>query len=488
MVALVAGLAGAAVWRAKRGPASAPDVPAVAPGTGAVPAEQAPAPVTADPRPALLAARATVTCDGGAGEAAFVSPERVIAGLACPEGAAQVRLSDGRELLARALAGPFPGTSLLELPGAAAAYLPPGEASALTEGAPLLVGALGGNPATPVEVTARGLVPVGGLPMLRVEGAPGPLSGPAVDAKGSFVGIAPATPPDPDRPGLLVPAEAFATLLGRSAPPAWTRAAEEAADDERRVQGELWNALRRSPVLLAAGPEVDGVTAVVVVVSRGRPPIEELRLAVDPPARDCETSARIVDWRTGARASDGLPVPSEIGARLARLSPPPGGGSVWIGRGKARLACNPADLAPGATLLVPGSDPPRRVPFPVGAAGAPRPGPPGLAVPGPTPPPPADEDGMARAAAAEEAAAWEIGWRQAFQEANDRLAAARRSRLDVEAQREEARSNLQWVLEQQLDGDVEAARLEEKRAEQALHDLDVRASRAAVPRAWRRSP
>ena len=100
------------------------------------------------------------------------------------------------------------------------------------------------------------------------------------------------------------------------------------------------------------------------------------------------------------------------------------------------------------------------------------------------PDPAADLD---RAAAAEEEVAWEVGWRQAFREANDRVAQAKQARMDIQAQREEARGNFQYVLEQQLDGDLEVARLEERRAAEALQDLDRRASLAAVPRAWRRA-
>jgi hypothetical protein len=59
--------------------------------------------------------------------------------------------------------------------------------------------------------------------------------------------------------------------------------------------------------------------------------------------------------------------------------------------------------------------------------------------------------------------------------------------MDIQGQREEARGNLQYVLEQQLEGDLEVARLEERRAAEALQDLDRRASLAAVPRAWRRA-
>ena len=153
--------------------------------------------------------------------------------------------------------------------------------------------------------------------------------------------------------------------------------------------------------------------------------------------------------------------------------------------GVASLDCDPGQVADGATLSIPGSDPPVPVPFPRLALAAARPpaGDPGEAavVQG------SPEDAAALAAAAEEEAAWEMGWRQAFREANDRVAQARQRRLDIQAQREEARGNFQYVLEQQLDGDLEIARLEEKRAEEALGELDRRASLAAVPRAWRRA-
>jgi hypothetical protein len=88
--------------------------------------------------------------------------------------------------------------------------------------------------------------------------------------------------------------------------------------------------------------------------------------------------------------------------------------------------------------------------------------------------------------AAEEAAAFEAGWRQAFQEANARIALAEQRRAAIEAERDQARGNFQYVLEEQLSADLEVAKLEQRRAEEALHELDRRASLAAVPRAWRR--
>jgi multidrug efflux pump subunit AcrA (membrane-fusion protein) len=158
---------------------------------------------------------------------------------------------------------------------------------------------------------------------------------------------------------------------------------------------------------------------------------------------------------------------------------------LWLGTGLSRIDCDPAGVADGATLSIPGSDPPAPVPFPRSALAL-APGRAGEA---------GDEavvavnpqEALARAAAAEEEAAWEMGWRQAFREANDRVAQARQRRLDIQAQREEARDNYQIVLEQQLDAELEIARLEEKRAEEALGELDRRASLAAVPRLWRRA-
>jgi hypothetical protein len=262
-------------------------------------------------------------------------------------------------------------------------------------------------------------------------------------------------------------------------------AAEQAADLDRQAQGELWNRLQRSAVLLSATPGPDGLALVVARVARGRPPAEMVRLMVDPPARDCDPIGRILDWRTGPGAFEGLPVPAEVLSRLVRLAPMAGGGSVWVGMGLSRIDCDPARVADGTTLSIPGSDPPAPVPLPRAAlAASPRP----VGESGDEAGVAADpQDAQARAAAAEEDAAWETGWRQAFREANERIAQARQRRLDLQAQREEARGNFQYALEQQLDADIEIARLEEKRAEEALADLDRRASLAAVPRAWRRA-
>ena len=374
---------------------------------------------------------------------------------------------------------------MLDLPGASASFVSSGAATALADGAPLLVALEGAGPETVGEAVARGLVPLDGLPLLRGEEAAGPLAGPVVDGAGKLVGVAPSAPPDPARPWLAVPVEAFAGLLGRDAPAAWTAAAEQAADEDRRAQGDLWNRIHRSAVLLSATPGPNGLALVVARAASGRPPAETVRLAVDPPARDCDPTGRIVDWRTGPRALDGVPLPREVAARLGRLAPPAGGGSVWMGMGLARLDCDPAGVAGGATISIPGSDPPAPVPFPrsglvvsAGASGDSQQA--AVVVSSP-------QDDLDRAAVAEEAVAWEAGWRQAFRDANDRVARAKQRRLDVQAQRDEARGNFQYVIEQQLEGDLEIARLEERRAVEALDDLDRRASLAAVPRAWRRA-
>jgi hypothetical protein len=124
------------------------------------------------------------------------------------------------------------------------------------------------------------------------------------------------------------------------------------------------------------------------------------------------------------------------------------------------------------------------VPFPFAQAVPPPPDPPGPAA-SPAGAPSSDA-ALAAAQEAEEAAAFEMGWRQAFREANQRIAQARLHRQDLTAQRDEARSNFQIALEQQLDGDIEAAKLEERRAQEALDELDRRASLGSVPREWRR--
>ena len=483
VAAVVLVSAAAVAWQATRR-TSAPTAPGEAPPVAVEP-PPLPPPELPDPRPRFLAARATFVCGGATGEAIFVTPERALASIPCREGQGQVHLSDGRDLLARALPGAPPGTAVLDLPGAAASFVTPGSASGLPDGAALLVALEGAGPETVGEATARGLVPVDGLPLLRAEEAAGPLAGPVVDAGGNLVGVAPSASPDPARPWLAVPIEAFARSLGRDVPSGWAVAAGQAADEDRRAQGELWNRLHRSAVLLSATPGPNGLALVVARAARGRPPAEAVRLVVDPPARDCDPSGRIVDWRSGPHAFDGLPVPAEVLSRLVRLTPPAPGDAVWVGIGSSSIECDPGLVPEGATLSIPGSDPPVPVPLPRSALAPARPpaGDPGEAADAQAGP----QDAAALAAAAEEEAAWEMGWRQAFREANDRIAQARQRRLDIQAQREEARGNFQYVLEQQLDGDLEVARLEEKRAEEALGELDRRASLAAVPRAWRRA-
>jgi hypothetical protein len=437
-----------------------------------------------DPRPRFLAARATLRCGDAAGEAVFVAPDRALGSVECPEGQGQLRLSDGRELLARARPGAPRGTSVLDLPGAAAPFVPIGASTGLPDGAPLLVALEGGGPEVVGEATFRGLLPLGGRPVLRAEDAAGPLAGPVVDAAGNLVGVVPSAPPDPARPWLAVPVEALATVLGREVPAAWGTAAELAADEDRRALGELWNRLQRSPVLLAAVPGGEGLELVVARAALGRPPAEAIRLAIDPPARDCTLTARVVEWRSGRGAFVGSPVAPEVLGRLERLVPPPGGGAVWMGRGQAQVDCDLPRVADGATLAIPGSDPILPVPFPrAGLAGSPA-----RAAPGQGMADPVEEAAaaQARAAAAEEESAREIGWRTAFREANGRILQAKERVRALQAERDDARGNLQFVLEQQLDGDLEVARLEVKRAEAALDDLDRRASLDAVPRAWRR--
>ncbi|MEI6224598.1 MAG: hypothetical protein WCS72_07585 [Deltaproteobacteria bacterium] len=479
VAAVVLVSAAAVTWQATRR-APAPPALVTPPAAITVPAETPAAPAPPDPRPAFLAARASFACGSATGEAVFVAPERALASIACPAGQGQLRLADGRDLLARVVPGAPAGSSVLAVPGAAAPFLPPADATGLSDGAPLLVGLEGAGRETIGEATARGLVPIDGLPLLRAEEAAGPLAGPVVDSGGKVVGLVPSEPPDPARPWLALPVEAFAGPLARSVPRAWEVAAEQAADEDRRAQGDLWNRLHRSAVLLAATPAVDGPLLVVARAVNGRPPAEMIRLAVDPPARDCNPYVRIADWRNGPRALDGVRARPDLLARLARLVPPPGGGTLWIGRGQGRLDCDRAGVADGATLSIPGSDPPAPVLFP-------RSGPEGPTAPAEVAVVAVDpEDPVARAAAAEEAAAWELGWRQAFRDANGRVAETKRRRLDLQAQREEARGNFQYALEQQLDTDIEVARMEERRALEALDDLDRRASLAEVPRMWRR--
>jgi hypothetical protein len=478
--------AAAVTWQATRRtrpptlPAPAPETVAPTPAPPSGPATEAP-----DPRPRFVAARATLTCGGATGEAVFVAPDRALGSLPCLEGQGQLHLSDGRDLLGRTAPGAPSGTSILDLPGAAASFLPPGASTALAEGAPLLVGLEGGGTEVIGEASARGFTPVAGVALLRAEEAAGPLAGPVVDARGSLVGIVPSSPPDPGRPWLAVPVEAFAGQLAREVPEAWRKVAEEAADVERRAQGDLWGRLRGpAAVLLAAVPGSQGLDLFVARAVAGRPPAETVVLALTPPVRGCKLAGRIVDWSTGPRVFDRAPVPAEVLGRLNRLVVPVGGGSVWMGRGSARLDCDLSGVAEDATLAVEGSDPVVPVPFPRAgladalARGERR----GAEV--------AQQEDQAAAqdlaARAEEEAAREIGWRNAFREANARIAQAKEHVRAIQAQRDDARGNFQYVLEEQLDGDLEAARLEVKRAELALDDLDRRASLDAVPRAWRR--
>jgi hypothetical protein len=483
-VAVILLSAAAVTWQSTRRTArSAPPAAEPAPASAPVPPAP-PAAEVADPRPRFLAARATLTCGDSTGEAIFVAPDRALGSVECREGEGQLRLSDGRELLARAAPRAPPGTSILDLPGAAAPHVPTGSATAQADGAPLLVALEGAGPEVIGEATARGFAPVGGHSLLRAEDAAGPLAGPVLDAAGRLVGIVPSLPPDPARPWLAVPVEAFAGLLGREAPAAWREAEEQAADEERRAQGDLWNLIRRTPVLLAAVPGPDGLSLVVARAAAGRPPAEAVRLVLEPKVRDCLLAGRIEEWRTGPRAFDGQPVEAEVLARLKQIAPPAGGGSVWMGLGHAAIDCDLAAVADGSTLAIPGSDPAIPVLFPrAGLVDARARGGRRAVAAEPVETQEAAQD---RAAAAEEEAAREVGWRQAFREANARIAQSKQRLRDLRAEREQARGNFQYALEEQLNGDIEVGRLEEKMALEALDDLDRRASLDAVPRAWRR--
>ncbi len=477
-VALAIGIAVVAGRVPRRPPEpAAPPPPSPAPAPGA--AEPAP-----DPRPIFLAARAALRCGPERGEAVFVEPELAVGSVGCREGDPQLLLPDGRELLARLVAGAPPGTSVLRVPGAAAPRVPVGSAVALLDGAPLLVALEGSGPGVVGEATARGFANLDGTALLRVEDAGGPLGGPVVDATGRLVAMAPSSPPDPARPVLAVPVEAFATLLGVAPPEAWTAVRDQAVDAERRIQGDLWNRLVRAPMLVAAPVGDDGLDLVVARASAGRPAAETVRLVLQPVARNCTLAGRIVEWATGPRAFDGLGVPGVVAARLGRLVPPPGAAAVWAGRGRAEIDCDLSAVAGGTTVSIPGTDPVEPVPFPRDAlvpalerwAG--------------------NQAGVARsraetvasdaAQAAEAAAAFEAEWRQAFREAHARIAEARGRRKAIEAERDQARGNFQYVLEQQLSDDLENARLDERRAEEALHELDRRASLEAVPRTGRK--
>jgi len=447
-------------------------------------AAPSPAPEAPDPRPAFLAARAALACGESRGEAIFIAPDRALGSVECPEGQGQLHLSDGRDLLARASPGAPPGTSILDLPGAAAPFVSPGSATSLPPGAPLLVALEGAGPGVVGEATARGFASVAGAPLLRAEDAAGPLAGPVVDARGSLVGIVPSQA-EGDRASLAVPIEAFAGPLGREVSDGWRAAVGQAVDEERRAQGDLWGRLRgQAPVLLAAVPGPEGLELLVARAGAGRPPAEVVRLALAPPVRDCKLEGRIVDWSTGSRVLDGTPVPENLRGRLTRLVAPAGGGSVWLGRGHVPLDCDLSRLQDGATLTIEGSDPVAPVPLPragLEEALARRAGQAAVSERQET-----QAQAQDRAAQAEEEAAREVGWRNAFREANGRIAQAKERVRAIQAERDDARGNFQYVLEQQLDGDLEAARLEEKRAEMALDDLDRRASLDAVPRAWRR--
>ena len=155
-----------------------------------------------------------------------------------------------------------------------------------------------------------------------------------------------------------------------------------------------------------------------------------------------------------------------------------------MGRGFAKVDCDLSGVADGATLAIPGSDPPAPVPFPRGPLAEAKARSAGQDVAAEQVE--SQEAAQDRAAAAEQEAAREIGWRNAFREAHARIAQAKQRRLAILAERDAARGNFQYVVEEQLNGDLEVARLEEKRALEILDDLDRRASLDAVPRAWRR--
>lgn len=372
---------------------------------------------------------------------------------------------------------------------------------ALGDGEGLLVALEGAGAGTIAEATSRGLVPTDGRPLLAVAEAAAPIAGPVADLRGALVAVVPAQVHDPARaldpagPGLAVPIEAFASHLGRAVTPAWEAATVRAVDEERRAAADLWNALARSAVLLSAGDRGGGSLALVAGrVSAGRPPAEVVRLVVAPSAPACDLFGRITEWRTGPRALDGVALPPGLRARLLRLPAPATGMKLWVGAGTGRVACEESAVPEGAVLAVLGSDPPAAVayPRPADPGKGDRPG--GTRLPALPPRPgasaPADDgearEAAARAEAAERDAEWELGWRQAFREANDRVARAAQRRRDLQAQRDEARGRFQPVLEQQLEDDLEAGKLEERLAAEALEELERRASLDAVPRAWRR--
>jgi hypothetical protein len=374
----------------------------------------------------------------------------------------------------------------VEVPGAGAPFLTLGAAAALADGAPLLVGLEGGGIATVAEAVARGLTGARGRPALRVEEAATTPQGPVADGAGLLVGLVPVVPLDPERPGLAVPAEAFAAPLGaEAASAAWTSAVAAAAGEERSVTEPLATSLRRT-TLLAVRASGDGAVELWVATRSARDPGAERVLLYPEPASAarCRADGAVRRWTEASAWAGGAPVPAPVEEKLRRGVAAGVIPDLWIGTGDARLECDPAAVAPDATMVLDGGGPPLApVPFPrdglLAARAAAR-------AASEAEERRAGEAEVERARAAEAQAEAEEGWRGAFREARERLEAARGRRVRLAEERDRARANLQGSLEEQLGPLAEEAAAAEKAAAEELEALDRKASQAGVPRAWRR--
>ena len=468
------------VVRRRSHPGSAPAAP-VAPSPTAPPAV-APARQASEIRAALRRASAFVSCGLRGDRAVFVGAERAVAAFACDD-APQFRLADGRELLGKRVGGSPLGLSIFDVLGAAASPIPLGEAFALGEGADLLA-AVEGRGEELGSVRSEGMGSARGLPVLRLGAAGRQIAGPVIDGAGRLVAIVPREPVDPSEPGLAIPAEAISAATPGARPTeAWLEAVRRAeAEDE--ASAKRFRSLYRTPELLAAW--ADGPKRIGVAVARRsgeRPGPERVRGAVAPapPGGPCVAEGAVVAWTRAGTAEPWLP--RELAARFRWAAGRGVADDLWIGRGSLEIRCEPERVPDGARLSLAGAfDGRGSVPVPLAELRGAQP-------PVGQPPAPgadAGRDGDPGDADAREAEAAEASWRAAFRDVHARIRDAEDRRRGYGRAADEAESHSQYARAEQLRRAARTAAVEAREAEDELHELERRASLAAVPREWRR--
>jgi hypothetical protein len=480
-------------WRGwpERAPPQAPSQQAPAP------AQTADAGVTAEALPpaevALRLARAgaLASCEGEAGTALFLEPERAVSRIACAGQVVALALADGRELLGKVVGRDGRvGAAVLEVPGAAASPVTLGDSTALASGDLLYQAAEGG---TEIAVRERRLLRTGrvilGMAFLETEPAPaGDAPGALVDPGGRLVGF-PAGPLAPGESDLFLPVEYLRPLLpGLPAAPEaaerWRRTLERAQEEDRR-EAERFSRRFAGPALVQARVAGPGLLDAVLAQRWSGPPrqVDLPLVALDEGRVLCAGSAAAREWLSAEEALRRLALDGPLARLLRWARERRAADDLFLSAVLVVLRDCPVERAsPRAVLAVEGGEQ-ADVRFPRAAlldadaqasaeAEASR--------------REAAESRARRAQEEQERARSEASWRKAFGEVHERIARLEARRAALRDEEDRAWSYQQWF---DLDrvrretAEVEASLAE---ARQDLAELERQASFQAVPREWRR--